>query len=138
MDKDVPQSIPGSIIQNRYKIDRFLDQGANGQVYIVRDMSDPNANLVIKLSKCYKEFALEIKIMKRIKKHSTKGSLYTDVVAYGMALQKDTIMAYLIMPRYGYNLDVLFHKTKYQLSKSSIYDIGLAVLNNLEACHNSG
>ena len=37
MDKDVPQvdqlnpeSIPGSIIQNRYKINRFLDQGENG------------------------------------------------------------------------------------------------------------
>ena len=76
--------------------------------------------------------------MRKIQKQSTKGSLCVNVVAYGMAIQKTTLMAYLIMPRYGYNLDILFHKTKYQLSKSSIYDVGFAVLKNLEACHNEG
>ena len=55
-----------------------------------------------------------------------------------MATQNDKLMAWFIMPRYGYNLEYIFNKMEHRLLKSSIYDIGLAILFNLEAVHKAG
>jgi serine/threonine protein kinase len=83
-------------------------------------------------------FATEIKMMKRISKHS-KGKYCTpEVVSYGMASHKECLKAWVIMPRYGYNLEYIAHKINFKLLKASIYDIGTAILTTLEAVHTAG
>ena len=55
-----------------------------------------------------------------------------------MATQNGIMMAWVIMPRYGYNLEYIFSKMDYKLLKTSIHDIGIAILQTLEAVHKAG
>ena len=47
-------------------------------------------------------------------------------------------MAWVIMPRYGVNLEYVCEKVNYQLSTASIHDIGQVILTTLEAVHKAG
>lgn len=42
------------------------------------------------------------------------------------------------MPRYGEDLFSILSKRKFKLSKASVYDLGLKILDILEAIHESG
>ena len=55
-----------------------------------------------------------------------------------MAMQKGNLMAWVIMPRYGTNLETYFENMSHLMSKASIYDIGRAILFNLESVHRAG
>lgn len=109
-------------------INKFLDKGSNGSVYCVMDKTDRKAQFVVKITKEYKVFAKEIKMMRRISKLSTGKNCCPEVVAYGMAIQKGVLMAWMIMPRYGHNLEYICYKMDFKLSRQSIYDIGTAIL----------
>jgi serine/threonine protein kinase len=93
---------------------------------------------VVKFSKDHKAFAQEIKMMKRISKHSTGKYCCPEVVSYGMATQNDSLKAWVIMPRYGYNIEYIALKMDFKLLKTSIYDIGTAILATLESIHKAG
>ena len=138
IDKLNDNNIVGSILQQRYKIESFIDQGSNGTVYDVYDTKNPQEHFVVKLSSEYKDFAMEINMMRRISEHSFGKYSCPKVVAYGMAAHKDNLMAWVIMPRYGRNLEYICQKMQYKLLKSSIYDIGNAILTTLEAVHKAG
>ena len=86
----------------------------------------------------YMEFAQEIKMMRRISRHSSERFSTPEVVDYGLAMHKNQLHAWVIMPRYGFNLDLYCGKLEYKLSNESILDIGKAVLFNLEATHKAG
>ena len=47
-------------------------------------------------------------------------------------------MSYLIMPRYGYNLESLFHSRNSHFSRESIYSLGIQLLNMLQRVHEAG
>lgn len=53
-------------------------------------------------------------------------------------MRGDDIIAWVIMPRYGANLELYSEKMKNKMSRMSILDIGLAMLTNLEATHSAG
>jgi hypothetical protein len=44
------ETIKGSLLKGKYVIGRFLDEGSNGQVHKVMDQSNPQAQLVVKMS----------------------------------------------------------------------------------------
>ena len=66
--------------------------------------------------------------MRKIYKKQNKNSNYStpEVVEYGMILfnnqqtAKEELLSYMIMPRYGQNLEQYFEKQKCHLSHSSI------------------
>jgi serine/threonine protein kinase len=47
-------------------------------------------------------------------------------------------MAWVIMPRFGQNLENYFEKMKNQMSSASALDVGLAMITSLEATHKAG
>lgn len=59
-------SIEGSVLKNRFMIDKFIDKGSNGSVYSVTDRSNPHTPLVVKFDSEYKSLGLEIKVMRRV------------------------------------------------------------------------
>ena len=77
-------------------------------------------------------------MMRRISKHSTGKNCCPQVVSYGMAMQRGALMAWMIMPRYGQNLEYISYKMGLKLSRQSIYDIGTAMLTTLESVHKAG
>jgi serine/threonine protein kinase len=141
-EKEIDQlpedNIIGSSLKGRYTIDRYLDRGENGFVYVVTDLKKPRSLLVMKMTSEYMEFAQEIKMMRRISRHSCERFSTPEVVDYGLAMYKNQLHAWVIMPRYGYNLDLYCGKLEYKLSNESILDIGKAVLFTLEATHKAG
>jgi len=48
------------------------------------------------------------------------------------------IMSYLIMPRYGINLESLFQSRNSHFSRESIYSLGIQLLNMLQRVHEAG
>ena len=48
------------------------------------------------------------------------------------------MLAYIIMPRYGYNLDYWFEKLKFNISTVTTLDIGLRLLRFFEKIHEAG
>ena len=131
-------SIIGSLLKGRYMIEKFLDQGSNGVVHNIIDKKHPSAKLVVKITTQYEAFGSEIKKMRRISKHS-KGRFSTpEVECYGMAVQGEELMAWVIMPRYGVNLEYVCERLGYQLSHATIHDVGSAILTTLEAVHKAG
>ena len=50
----------------------------------------------------------------------------------------DDPLVYFLMPRYGYSLESILLKRKFNLSSASIFHLGLSLLNSLELIHNSG
>lgn len=51
---------------------------------------------------------------------------------------KANIRGYMIIPRYGKTLEQYFYKLDFKLSKISVYNIGIQILNNLEIIHKAG
>ena len=127
-----------SLKEGRYTIIKYLDRGQNGFVYVVTDLKKPSSLLVMKMTSEYMEFAQEIKMMRRISRHSSRRFSTPDVVDYGLAMHKSQLHAWVIMPRYGYNLDFYCGKLEYKLSHESILDIGKAMLFTLQATHRAG
>ena len=93
---------------------------------------------MIKITLDHTEFAKEIKTMKRVSKYSNGRYCCPQVISYGMAIHKCDLMAWVLMPRYGHNLEYITHKMSYKLSKTTILDIGTAMLMNLETVHKAG
>ena len=91
--------------------------------------------LVMKITDDYYNFGKEIAALRRVSKLSQDTP---KVFSYGLVVHKDTIKAWVIMPRYGTNLQDYFEKVDHNLSKSSIYKIGKSLLKMLETTHEAG
>ena len=70
-----------------------------------------------------------------------------EVVEYGMIIknsdnllqpEEPVLMSYMIMPRYGSNLENYFEKQGCQMSNDSILQFGVAILRMLEGIHAAG
>jgi serine/threonine protein kinase len=142
LEKEIDQisdtELIGSSLKGRYTIDKYLDRGENGLVYVVTDKRNPRSLLVMKMTAEYMEFAQEIKMMRRISRHSSERFSSPEVVDYGLAMYKEALHAWVIMPRYGHNLDLYCAKLNYKLSNETILDISKAILFTLEATHKAG
>jgi serine/threonine protein kinase len=100
----------------------------------------------MKVSHDYKKFGSEINTMKRIFKKSKLNNptcTTPEVVDFGLILltdkpQEEAMMAYMIMPRYGHNLDFFFEKRNNTISKSNALAIGLAAIDMLQSVHAAG
>lgn len=133
------ETIVGGVLKERYIIGRFLDQGSNGVVHKIVDKDHPQAQLVIKFASDATSFGSEVSCMKRIAKHSFGRFNTPQVVSYGMAVRgEDNLLAWVIMPRYGSNLETYFEKMQHKMSKETILDVGLAMITTLESTHKAG
>ena len=57
----------GLILKDRYQVKGFLDEGLQGQVYIVRDLQSPDPRyLAAKFSEDKEDLAKEIRYMKKV------------------------------------------------------------------------
>ena len=52
--------------------------------------------------------------------------------------KSDEILVYFLMPRYGQNLQSILKERGNKLPVSSVYHLGLQLINILELIHNSG
>lgn len=147
------EELTGCVLKKRFLIGNEIDRGSFGSVFKIVDLQDKSRPLVAKICKDYKLFAKEITAMKNIwrsnalylKPHNV---LTPEVVEFGMIMVADQneqapskdnpLMSYLIMPRYGKNLDTYFEAVGKNFSKASIYHLGLTVLEILEQIHASG
>ena len=48
------------------------------------------------------------------------------------------LLVYFVMPRYGQNLQKILVERNLEMSKASVFDLGLSLLDRLEIIHNSG
>lgn len=128
----------GCTLNDRFVITKFIEKGSNGKVYSVMDNNNPEAHLVVKFDSNYKSFAQEIKIMRRIGQQQGTAKLTPDALDYGMAIKGEKLYGWVIMPRYGRNIEQLFDKMDYKFSKNTIYKIGVAFLNSLQVTHKAG
>lgn len=145
-----PEVVKGELeknmIKNRYLIGRHLDSGSNGMIYKIVDNQNQKVPLVIKLSEDCMAFSQEINHTKKIYKSGAKNcsgiSQTPQVVDYGLINQikhgKETLLAYMIIPRYGHNLDTFFTKQNQHLNRQSILDLGLRIISMLQRCHEAG
>ena len=99
------------------------------------DSKNPNIPLVMKITEDCKAFKVEVHIMKKIAKNDIKlhqKDSVPEVVEQGLILQENDntsrLLAYVIMPRYGYNLDYWFEKLKFNISTITTMDIGLRLI----------
>ena len=61
--------LEGLILKDRYKVLKYIDEGHQGMVYIVKDLKrEISGPLVVKLSKEKEVIAKEIRYMKKIYK----------------------------------------------------------------------
>jgi serine/threonine protein kinase len=51
---------------------------------------------------------------------------------------KEDLLSYMIMPRYGKNLEDFFEKQKCKVSNNTILEIALGTLHMLESVHAAG
>jgi serine/threonine protein kinase len=114
--------------------------GSFGKVFKCTDLQDKNRALVVKIASDYKQFGNEINSMRKIyKKQSKDISKYStpEVVEYGMILfnnqdtLKEELLSYMIMPRYGQNLEHFFEKQNCNISNNTILEIALGTLDML-------
>ena len=65
-----------------------------------------------------------------------------EVVEFGMIVHtvdgNEELLSYMIMPRYGQNLETYFEKQKCKISQSSILHIAISTLYMLESVHAAG
>lgn len=158
----VTEELTGCILQRRYLVGRALDAGSFGRVFKVVDLQDKELPLVMKVCEDHRMFAKEISAMHNIYKKAKNFTGFTqgktpEVICYGMVMICDEadladtertfdeeelsdkkMMSYLIMPRFGRNLETYFESQKRVLHKSSIYHLGLACLDLLEQIHQAG
>jgi len=144
---EIQNKIEGSVLKGRYAIGRLIDRGSFGRVFKCIDLQDKNRPLVVKIASDYKQFGNEINSMRKIyKKKSNNFSKYStpEVVEYGMILFKnqttikEELLSYMIMPRYGQNLEHFFEKQKCKISHNTILEIALGTLDMLESVHAAG
>lgn len=132
-------------------------------MFKVVDLQDKETPLVVKVCEDHRLFAKEISAMHNIERRAESirqpgcTSKTPKVVAYGMVMVCDeaeladtdktldeeemsdkVMMSYLIMPRFGRNLETYFESQKRALHKSSIYHLGMACLDLLEQIHAAG
>lgn len=120
----------GQILQKRYVIGEFIDQGGQGKIYSVIDTkkdSDGKVPLIIKFSEDYEAITEEISILKKLRKEQK--NLYgpdfrgftPHCVNFGMLVMSDDIsegqsngdpdkqnavlIGYFVMKRYDQTLD---------------------------------
>lgn len=128
-------------LKNRYIIGRHLDSGSNGHVYKITDIENPKIPLVLKISDECLPFSEEINTMRKISA-AFKDTSIPNVVAYGILHQElegvSSMNAYLIMPRYGHNLDTWFEKMKFKISVETILDLAQRLLTIIEGIHSAG
>ena len=70
-------SVEGQILNNRYKIGKFLDEGKCGKVYLIKDKKNHQKNapsLVVKVHPSNELFDQEIQTMQRISESSSKAA----------------------------------------------------------------
>lgn len=149
--------VEGGLLQNRYKVGRLIDKGSFGLVYKVTDTQARSKQpLVVKMSEKTKIFCKEISAIKNIWKTSQAAQAdqsnlgkTPEVKAYGTLVVTDSnqssadpqeykLMSYLVMPRYGINLESLFQCRNNQFSKESTYFLGIQLLNMLQQVHEAG
>ena len=100
----------------------------------------------MKISEEYKSLGAEIRNQRKIYERSQKVDrcFYStpEVVDYGLMNVKhpdeNVLNAYMIMPRYGRNIEHIFEKCGFVFSKATILNIGLAVISLLEQVHSAG
>jgi casein kinase 1 len=145
---EINNKMEGSVLKQRYTIGRLIDKGSFGHVYKCIDIQNQSRHLVVKVANDYKQFGNEINAMRRISKkqthHSTNAST-PEVVEYGMILFKESptedeekLLSYMIMPRYGHNLETIFERSSCRFSNASILSLALATLDMLESVHSAG
>lgn len=155
--------LEGTILKDKYMVGRLIDRGSFGKVYKVTDTANSDRPLVIKVSNQNELIAKEIKTMKNIwrkgKALRISGSdlgMTPEVVACGMVIDLESnklglsteqimsnrenfnISSYVIMPRFGMNLEDLFQRRKNQFTKQQIWSLGIQLLNMLERIHEAG
>ena len=104
---------------------------------------------MIKVATDYRSFGKEIGTMKKIFRKANFDPICStpDVIDYGMLIQQKSqeeneknerdsdlvLMSYVIMPRFGINLDKFFEESsQYRLTNSSILHLGLEIIELLE------
>ena len=160
-------TLEGKILNKRYKIEKFLDNGQNGEVYEVTDLKKDGAQkrpLVIKVQETTDLFLEEINSMIKVQK-KCKSNCNNTAKANGKTpeikdwgqfimidshnLKKDSdcldltddnaiIFSYMVMPKYGMTLHDLFQARKGHFSGASIYSLGIQLLNIFEQIHTAG
>lgn len=157
-------NLDGKILNKRYKVQKFLDNGQNGEVYEVTDIKKDGRPLVIKVQETTDLFLEEINSMIKVQRkcksnggNTAKANGRTpEIKDYGQFIlidsanvQKDAatldltddnavIFSYMVMPRYGMTLHDLFESRKGLLSAASIYSLGIQMINILEQIHQAG
>jgi serine/threonine protein kinase len=109
------------------------------------DSKNPKIPLVMKVSEDCKALNLEVHIMKKVEKNDLRlkeKDNFPDVIDYGLILKGNdntkTILTYIIMPRYGYNLYYWFEKLRFKISKVTAIDIGLRLIRFFQKIHVAG
>lgn len=83
------------------------------------------------------------KIHSKQKKNTNKYAT-PEVVEYGMILftnqqaNNEELLSYMVMPRYGQNLETYFERQQCNISNASILEVAQATLNMLESVHAAG
>lgn len=158
----VKEGFESSKIGDRFKVIKKLDEGSFGQVFKVNDLRDTERKLAIKICSESASFEEEIKAMVQIHRKTLKAypqvqKYYStpEVIQSGklVALPKSVIKAeavsyadlaaankysFVVMPRYGLNIEQYYEATKTTFSKANTYFIGYAVLQLLEQVHRAG
>ena len=145
--------LTGQILKGRYLIGRHIDNGSFGQVHKIIDLQDKTRPLVIKISADYKLFGKEINAMKKAYKKTSdfvgkdQSCSIPEVVEYGMIIQSSqnlqsneepVLMSYMIMPRFGSNLENYFEKQSCKMTNKSILHFGICMLKLIEGIHSAG
>lgn len=161
----IVRNFVGAVLQSNYVIGSQIGIGSFGQVYEAIDMKRKDVPLVVKFSSNLNLAQREIEAMQTIweeannkKKLDRNRIIYTPrIYGSGFVIKEATQgktsrksprsskdsssgekMSYYIMPRFGQNLEQYFDQQERNLSKSSIYSLGIALLNILEQIHDSG
>lgn len=60
------------------------------------------------------------------------------IVYIATGSQSEQMFSYVIMPRYGQNLENYFESQNFVISESSVYELGKGILSLLEQVHAAG
>lgn len=125
----------------------MIDSGSYGEVYKCIDLENKHRPLVVKIASDYKQFGYEINAMRTVyKKQAKNGTEHhtPEVVQYGMILfnntttMKEELLSYMIMPRYGQNLETCFENSQAHFSNACVLQVALACVDMLESVHSAG
>ena len=74
--------------------------------------------------------AHEIKVSKKVDR--------SQVISFGLFTQNGVINSFMVMPRYGINLENYFHHVGKEFSQNTVIAIGKSLVSSLESIHNAG